>query len=113
MIRYTTPTIPLVVEGKDLTDNLDVYVTLEQEVNRVELTKCGTDLILTTTTHEQTTDTNVSFTLTQEETAMFNLRASVSVQVNWIDASGIRGATEIKTIPVMRNLLDKVIEYGN
>lgn len=111
MIKYTTPTIPLVVEGVDLTQSLDVYVTLEQ--TGVELTKKGTDLIITTTTHDQVTDTNITFRLTQEETAAFNLHGRVQIQVNWIDSAGVRDATEIKSVPVMQNLLDRVIQYGD
>ena len=111
MIQYTTPTIPLVVEGIDLTQSLDVYVTLEQK--GIELTKNGSDLILTTDTHDQTTDTNITFRLTQEETAAFNLHGMVQIQVNWIDSAGVRDATEIKSVPVMLNLLDRVIQYGD
>ena len=110
MINYTTPSISLVVESVDLTGN-DVYVTLEQGSH--ELTKTGSDLIITTDTHGQQTDTEIVFTLSQTESASFNINKSVSVQVNWINASGVRDATEIKTIGVMRNLLDEVIEYGS
>lgn len=45
MIAYTTPTISLTVEGVDLS-GLDVYVSLEQ--GKLELTKTGTALIITT-----------------------------------------------------------------
>ena len=110
MINYTTPSISLVVESVDLTGN-DVYVTLEQGSH--ELTKTGSDLIITTDTHGQQTDTEIVFTLSQTESASFNINKSVSVQVNWINTSGVRDATEIKTIGVMRNLLDEVIEYGS
>lgn len=110
MINYTTPTITLTVEGVDISAN-DIYVSLEQ--GRIELTKSGSDLIVTTDTHGQVTDTVITFTLTQEESATFNFGKSVSVQVNYISAQGVRDATEIKTIGVMRNLLDEVIAYGN
>ena len=110
MINYTTPTISLTVEGVDLS-GMDVYVSLEQ--GKTELTKTGTDLIIEPIVGEGTTDTSITLTLTQEESAAFDFGKSVSVQVNFIDSSGVRDATEIKTIPVMRNLLDEVIEYGN
>ena len=45
MIKYTTPTISLIVEGVDISDK-DVYVTLEQ--GRHKLTKKNADLIITT-----------------------------------------------------------------
>ena len=110
MINYTTPTISLTVEDVDLTGN-DVYVSLEQ--GKTELTKTGTDLIIDTETQGQQTDTTITLTLSQTESASFDFGKSVSVQVNWINSSGVRDATEIKTIGVMRNLLDKVISYGN
>lgn len=111
IINYTTPTIPLVVEGIDLTQNLDVYVTLEQ--GRYELTKQGNDLTITAETHDQVTDTSIAFRLTQDESSKFNFKGAVRIQVNWINQSGIRDATEIETVDVMENLLDKVINYGD
>ena len=110
MIKYTTPTITLTIEGVDLSAQ-DVYVTLQQ--GNLELTKSGSDLTIDTETVQQITNTDISFTLTQEESALFKFNASVSVQVNWISAQGVRAATEIKKLNVMDNLLDEVIEYGN
>lgn len=110
MTNYTTPTIMLTVEDKDLT-GYDVYVSLEQ--GKIELTKSGNDIMIDTETVGQITNTVISFVLSQEESAMFRFNASVAVQVNWIDASGAREATEIKGIEVMRNLLDEVIQYGD
>lgn len=106
MIKYTTPTISLIVEGVDITSH-DIYVTLEQ--GNIELIKKGSDLIVST----EDEDTNIVFTLTQEESARFDYNQRVSVQVNWITSAGVRAATEIKTIGVMKNLLDKVINYGD
>ena len=110
MIRYTTPTISLTVEGVDIS-SADIYATLEQ--GNIELTKSGTDLVVTTDTHDSITDTIITMTLTQTESALFAFNKSVSVQVNWIFANGSRDATEIKIVPVMRNLLDEVIAYGS
>lgn len=106
MIKYTTPTISLIVEGVDITAH-DIYVTLEQ--GTTELIKTGSDLIVST----DDGDTSIIFTLTQEESAMFDHNKSAAVQVNWITSTGVRCATEIKSIGVLRNLLDKVISYGD
>lgn len=109
MIRYTTPILPLEVEGIDLTANGDVYVTLEQ--GSLELTKKGADL---TVSYDAESDlSTITFTLSQEETAAFNINRSVDVQVNFINSAGVRDATNIATVPVLRNLLDKVISYGD
>ena len=87
------------------------YVSFEQ--GHTELTKTGTDLTITTSSRGTITDSNIVLVLTQEETAMFNLKQAVNIQVNWINASGVREATEMKRIGVFRNLLDKVIAYGD
>lgn len=110
MINYTTPTITLTVEGVDLSEQ-EVFVSLEQ--NSVELTKTGNDLIISTETVGQVTTSTITFVLTQAESAAFahSYAKPVNVQVNWINVSGVRDATEIKTIDVMRNLLDEVISY--
>lgn len=109
MINFTTPTITLVVEGVDLTGK-NIYATLEQGCR--ELTKKGSEMAVTTEQVGERTDTVMTMMLTQEESASFDFNRNASVQVNWITAGGVRGATEIKKIDVMRNLLDEVIEYG-
>lgn len=109
MINYTTPTIVLTVEGVDLT-GMDVYVTLEQGAH--ELTKTGEDLTITIETESEQTNTVLATVLTQAESAAFDFGKSALVQVNWISAQGVRCATEIGKIAVMRNLLDEVVEYG-
>lgn len=109
MINYTTPSITLEVEGADLTGNQDVYVTIVQ--GSIELTKKGTDL---TVTYDSTTEiSSIVFTLTQEESAQFAFSRSAQLQVNFINASGVRDATNIAQIDVLKNLLDEVIEYGS
>lgn len=106
MINYTTPTIQLIVEGVDITGK-DAYVTLEQGCK--ELTKSGSDL----TVSAEDADTNITFVLTQEESAIFDPNKNVFIQVNWIASNGVRAATEIKAIGVMKNLLGEVINYGD
>lgn len=106
MINYTTPTISLIVEDVDITAH-DIYVTLEQ--GTTELIKTGSDLTVST----DDGDTSIIFTLTQEESASFDYNNRAAVQVNWITSQGVRSATEIKSIGVMRNLLDKVVNYGD
>lgn len=110
MINYTTPTESFLIEGYDLSSQ-DVYVTFEQGSR--ELTKSGSDLTITTETVEGVTNTYISVLLTQEETAMFKPKDSVSVMVNWISEQGVRGATKQARIPVFENLLDRVITYGD
>ena len=106
MINYTTPTLTLTVENIDLTGQ-DIYVTIEQGSH--ELTKSGADL----TVAYAEPDTAIEFKLTQEESASFAYNRPAQVQVNWISQNGVRGATNISQVSVLKNLLDEVIEYGN
>lgn len=108
MINYTTPSITLEVEGADLTTQ-DVYVTIVQ--GSVELTKSGT--ALTISYDSQKDISTIIFVLSQEESASFAFSKSAQLQVNFINASGVRDATEIAQISVLRNLLDEVIAYGD
>ena len=103
MIRYTTPTLQLIIEA-DLT-GADVYATFRQACR--ELTKQNP----TATVDEGVTTLSIPFT--QEETADFADNLPVSVQVNWITPGGPRNATEIATFRTFANLLDEMIAYGN
>ena len=108
MINYTTPSITLEVEGADLTSQ-DVYVTIVQ--GSIELTKSGQAL---TVSYDSEQDTStIVFVLSQEESAQFAFSRSAQLQVNFINSSGVRDATNIATIDVLKNLLDEVIEYGS
>lgn len=109
MINYTTPTITLTIEGTDITAN-EIYVTIQQREHK--MTKGPNDLTATAITHGQQTDTKVELTLTQRESAYFDYQMPASVQVNWISPDGIRGATRIKKLDVLKNLLDEVVNYG-
>lgn len=110
MINYTTPTITLIVEGVDITND-DVYVSLKQ--GSIEITKTDADLTVNSETIGEITNTKIEFTLTQQESAAFSTKDVVSAQVNWINADGVRAATGITTLKVRRNLLDEVINYGD
>ena len=109
MINYTTPSITLEVEGIDLTDNQDVYVTIVQ--GTTELTKKGSDL--TISYDSQKDISTIVFSLSQTESAQFAFSKSAQLQVNFINASGVRDATNIASIDVLKNLLDEVIAYGD
>lgn len=108
MINYTTPSITLEVEHIDLTDNQDVYVTIVQ--GQTELTKKGSDL--TISYNDQSEMSIIVFKLSQEESASFQFSRSAQLQVNFINSSGIRDATNIAKIDVLKNLLDEEISYG-
>lgn len=108
MINYTTPSITLEVEDVDLTAQ-DVYVTIVQ--GSIELTKSGQ--ALTISYDSETEVSTIVFTLSQAESAQFAFSRSAQLQVNFINASGVRDATNIAQIDVLKNLLDEEITYGS
>lgn len=110
MIQYTTPTITSKVKGVDIT-SMHVWVTLKQ--GRIKLNKKNADLTMRTETVGTSTDTIITFTLTQEESGSFVFNKSASIQANWIDSHGVRGGTKMATIPVLQNLLNEVIAYDD
>lgn len=102
MIRYTTPTLTLTVD-RDLTD-CETYITLRQGSREITLESANTECGSTTI---------ILVALTQEQTAAFKANRPVSIQVNWINADGIRKATRQRQIMLGENLLDKEISYGD
>lgn len=107
MRRYTTPTIPMTVPV-DLT-GAEIHVTIKQGARKLE--KTGSDV--TVVYDSESGKTELSVSLTQEETGLFVAEKKVYVQVNWIFQNGIRDATNIKQISVSENLISEVIDYGD
>lgn len=117
MIRYTTPAIALRVPNNDLTSS-KVWVTIRQRhLNRVN--RYETEVGYTTLTVDDAntalvdTDTYVTFSLSQDQSAMFDVSSSeqVYVQVNWMDSNGRRQATKIRPLENLENLLQEVLSY--
>lgn len=96
MIRYTTPTHELRVEGIDLS-SADVLVTYKQgsTIQTFEPSSVVYD----------GTDTTITVTLTQAQSASFSA-GSLSVQANWL-MDGMRNATSVAHINVGTNLLEE------
>lgn len=100
MIQWTTPTIKLTiagVQGLDLSEATEVIVTLTQGQTKVEKTGSVLDL-----------DQNkITFTLTEEESALFEANRGVEAQVNWTfenaDHTLRRAATRLTVIDVTKN----------
>ena len=106
MIRGTTPTYTLTIEGQDLTDKT-IYVTLKIGKNLMTLTNDRLSVVYS----QQDQKSIVAFTLTQEETLSFKVGTG-DVQVRFINAEGIAYATDIGKIEIDKVLLERIIEYG-
>lgn len=101
--RGTTPTVKMSFsESKypdlDLTTVNHLYVTFEK--GQRELTKEDEDLVVE--------PRRISVYLNQKETLMFG-EGDVEVQANWTTPHG-RGASNIKTVDLSKNLLDRVVK---
>lgn len=103
MRQYTTPTLRFAIKGFDIT-SCNVYVSLSQDAHTLTM-------VPSRMSYEDDV-TSIEIDLSQAETAGFNKLSKLFAQVNWIDENGKRNATEIKSIPVQRNLLGKEIAYG-
>lgn len=106
MIRGTTPTFTFKIKNQDidLTQAEHVYVTFAQGIKLIE--KSGEDLDIAAR--------QVEVWLTQEESMSLLEGQSAEVQINWtyidIGAQHRRAATKVKTIPISKQLLKRVIE---
>ena len=107
MKRFTTPSILMTVPV-DLT-GADIYVTIKQGQRKLQ--KTGADVISVYDSESGKTELSVS--LSQEETGAFLAEKKAYVQVNWIFLDGTRDATNIKQIDVSENLIAEVITYGD
>lgn len=103
MRRFTTPTIRAKIDA-DLT-GCDVYLTFRQGKN--ELTISSFDEI-----EVSEGVTTLTFTLTQQMTAMFCNRDLVRVRANIVDQAGYRVATSREVMRFGDNDLNRVIERG-
>lgn len=94
--RGTTPTFILRFSDSDLdlTAASGVYVTIGN------LTKTGADL--------EIAEKQVSVFLTQSETLSLATGAN-EIQTNWIYADGRRGASNVTTIELTKQLLGRVL----
>ncbi len=108
MRQYTTPTLPLSAEGVDITGADNIWVTFSDKPHNMVVTKSQEDF---DEIEFDGDDTNISVTLTQEETGSFLANSKVDVEINWM-IGGMRYATEIRTINVKENLLKRVLPRG-
>lgn len=91
----------------DLT-GAEIHVTIKQGARKIQ--KTGTDIVSVYDSESGKTELSVS--LSQEETGAFLAEKKAYVQVNWIFSDGTRDATNIKPIDVSENLIAEVITYG-
>lgn len=106
MYQGTTPTIPIEIEGIDLT-RAKIYLTIEEVKSKKQVTfVSGTDF----TVEYDGRKTVGSIHLTQEQTLAIN-PGNCTVQARFIFPDGEAGATEDSSVYVNPVLLKGVIRY--
>lgn len=104
MIQFTTPAVTLTVKGVTFDGTEKVWVSIRQADKKIDIDDATVDA--------SGTDPVITFVLTQEQTAGLSIGAAL-VQVNWVTTGEERGATDIVTVNVGRNLLDEVKSYDD
>ena len=106
MSQFTTPAVTLTVKGVTFDGTERVWVSIQQSAGL-----SSNEIVIDDATVDTSgTDPVITFTLTQEQTSGLAIGAAL-IQVNWITSGGDRGATDIATVSVTRNLLDEVKYY--
>lgn len=110
MIAWTTPTIPIVIEGvenvtPDMLNNLKIEITIAQDCNQITLEP-------TNVTARDSSSIVCELSLTQLQTGGFHAGA-VHVQANLIDTNDLRAASSFANVTIGSNLLPKVVNYAD
>lgn len=107
MIRGTTPTFTFRLKNNDvdLTEARNMYVSIAQGAKTIEKTADSLEIDVHT----------VSVWLTQEESLKLTEGSNAEVQINWtyLDTDGTtvrRAATKVRSFPIDKQLLRRVIE---
>ncbi len=110
MIPGCTNTIEFEIDGVDLTQATNVYVSFTQGIHKI--VKTGDDVTVTVTTSQDNppvTTSHIEVGLTQDETLRLADNIPAEVQVNWLydDARGFtqRAGTETEQIDIGKQLL--------
>jgi len=101
MIRGTTPTLELNVDGIDLTAFKKIVVTLQQQ--GVVINRQTGDSGLSVSSNV------ISVHLTQEESLKFKANSDVEIQAKLLSEDGEVTATDIERVPVESILNEEVL----
>ena len=106
--RGATPTFDFILEGVNLDDAANVYVSFDYYGG--VLTKSGEEVEVSAEETEPGEYTStVSVFLSQTETLAFHV-GETKVQVNWTYPDGSRGSSEIGSVSFGKQILGEVVE---
>lgn len=104
MRRGTTPTLTLTIKDADLAGyHIEVAITQGGKV----MTKTTDEVDM----QYADPDTVISMELTQQDTLGFKSGKMASIQVRFVNADGVAGATNIQNVNIDRILREGVIAY--
>lgn len=106
MIRYTTPTIPLVIEGVDLTGADEIIASFRQMIGR-SMSSNEVDIDGLTPVLDGKGNSVIEVPLSQMQTGRFR-PGTIQVQVNY-RFGDLRNATSIASFTAYENLLQRVV----
>ena len=98
MIQYIDNPLTITVENAEFTEYNNIHVTVRQRSVLIDI--ADPNVI---------DDTHLSVSLSQADSGRLTPGAAVEVQINWLDANGMRHATAVGTATVSQNLLKRVI----
>lgn len=98
--RYTTPSIAYHPTAAKIEDIEKVFCVLSQYDKDLVIKEINDAFIL---------DDTFYWELTQEETAVFNLKANITIQIDYITASGIRYTTLPRKFSPINSAITEVI----
>ena len=100
MRRYTDAILTITAENAHFTTAQEIHVTFAQAFRSVDITGDAISIV---------GDEELTVTLTQSQTATLNSEPA-KLEVNYIDSEGKRKASEVVTIDVLENLLERVLD---
>lgn len=102
IIIGTTPTIKYKFKVVDPSDFTEAIMTIKDSRKQEKLRK---------TLDEATVGTDsIEWTLTQEETLSLVTGSALSMMLNWLTTSGVRGASAEEAVVAVNNHIREVIE---
>lgn len=100
MRRFCDVPVTITVTGYDCTAMQEIHITFRQGDMEIDITDVTVG-----------SSSSLSLILTQEQTEKFKYGADVFAQLNYIDANGLRKASDIVKIGVYDNLLRRILSH--
>lgn len=98
MRRYSDSALTITATGAHFSTAREIHVTLKQPYGLVDLTNVSV-----------VSDTELIVMLSQSQTAQLK-EGNAELQINYIDAQGMRRVSDVAEVNITKNLLQRVIQ---